>query len=84
MTQSPDGLYFTDNGAVYCGAHLGATAQATGRDISGQKIKRVSLYDVREWRTMTPALPDPCCEQCKKPFVGAEVTLLLADEADVL
>ena len=31
-------IYLVDNGAAYCEAHLGATAKATGRDISGQEI----------------------------------------------
>lgn len=38
MKIKADGIYITDNGAVYCGKHLGATAQLTGRDISGQTI----------------------------------------------
>lgn len=40
-------LYFTDNGAVLCGDHLGMTAKASGRDISGQKIEKVTPDDVR-------------------------------------
>lgn len=31
-------IYLVDNGAAYCGDHLGSTARATGRDISGQPI----------------------------------------------
>jgi hypothetical protein len=34
-------LYFTDNGRLLCGNHLGASAAYTGRDISGQRIARV-------------------------------------------
>lgn len=37
-----DAVYLTDNGAVYCGRHLGHTAQTTGRDISGQPIMEVT------------------------------------------
>ena len=38
----PDALYLCDNGACYCGRHCGTTAQYTGRDISGQKVLRVT------------------------------------------
>lgn len=41
----PDAIYFTDNGALLCGRHLGATAEASGRDISGQKIQKVTPID---------------------------------------
>lgn len=39
---SDDAIYLVDNGASYCGAHLGASARYTGRDISGQPIMRVT------------------------------------------
>lgn len=43
MRNPADGYnYFTDNGAVYCFHHLGASARYTGRDISGQKIETIS------------------------------------------
>ena len=71
-----DALYFTDNGCVLCGADLGSSAKHTGRDISGQKIQRVSLADVRAWRKDAPELPDLSCEQCGKGFVGAEERLV--------
>lgn len=35
-------IYLTDNGRALCGRHLGATAKATGRDISGQRIEVVT------------------------------------------
>lgn len=62
-------VYLTDNGRALCGEHLGQTAKATGRDISGQKIMVVA----------GPMLGDcaaigfvPACEQCgKKPQRGA-------------
>ena len=45
-------LYLTDNGALLCRDHLGETARTTGRDISGQKIHRLTAaerdYLVRE------------------------------------
>ena len=43
-------LYITDNGAIYCGTHLGASASYTGRDISGQPIERVSDEIARQWK----------------------------------
>lgn len=68
----PAALYFTDNGAVLCGEHLGTTAAYTGRDISGQPIQRVSLADVREYHLNGCDIPDICCEVCTKQFVGAD------------
>jgi len=45
-------LYLCDNGSLICENHLGATAWATGRDISGQRIHRLNAaeraYMVRE------------------------------------
>ena len=38
----PDTLFLTDNGACYCGSHLGASARFTGCDISGQAILQVT------------------------------------------
>ena len=50
MIEKP--LYLTDNGALLCREHLGATARYTGRDISGQRIHRLTdaerAYMVRE------------------------------------
>jgi hypothetical protein len=41
-----DALYLVDNGAVLCGAHLGSSARYTGRDISGQAIHRLNVFDL--------------------------------------
>lgn len=54
-------IYLTDNGAVYCGAHLGATARATGRDLSGQPILAVTDAVAREAKAMGLAA---ACERC--------------------
>jgi hypothetical protein len=35
-------LFFCDNGRLLCSEHLGATAKATGRDISGQRIMKLN------------------------------------------
>lgn len=48
MTIQPEAIYLVDNGAAYCGDHLGMTARHTGRDISGQPIYRVTPEDVRD------------------------------------
>ena len=57
--------YFTDNGAVLCFDHLGASARYTGRDISGQPIERISVSDLLAMRRDMPDLPTlGCCETC--------------------
>ena len=43
-------LYFCDNGRVACGKHCGMSAAYTLRDISGQRIKRVTWQDVEQAR----------------------------------
>lgn len=53
----PAALYLCDNGACYCGAHLGMTAKATGRDISGQRVLRLTDADRAEH-------PEIVCEGC--------------------
>jgi hypothetical protein len=56
-------IYFTDNDATYCGDHLGASAKATGRDISGQPILAVSKHAAR----VSLAMGYPvACEKCGK------------------
>ena len=58
-----DTVYLTDNGAAYCGLHLGASAMATGRDISGQEIYAIRPEDLRE-----SGMDRIRCEECgKKP-----------------
>ena len=55
-------LYFTDNGRVVCGRHCGSTAQYTGRDISGQKIERVTPEAAASWLA---EVGEPiACEDC--------------------
>lgn len=56
-----DALYFTDNGACYCGKHLGMSARYTGRDISGQKIERITPKVMAECQTIGFS---PKCENC--------------------
>jgi hypothetical protein len=56
-------IYMTDNGATYCGAHLGTTARMTGRDISGQPIMAVTPDVLSEAEAMGYV---PKCETCGK------------------
>lgn len=37
-----DVIYLGDNGAAFCGLHAGMTAKYTGRDISGQRVHKVT------------------------------------------
>jgi len=60
---NPDTLYLTDNGRALCGAHLGASARFTGRDISGQKIQAVRAEDARAAKAEGWAIT---CESCGK------------------
>ena len=55
-------LYFTDNGRVLCTDHLGFSARITARDISGQKIERVTEEDVKEAKAQPGWEPE--CEEC--------------------
>jgi len=43
---NPTALYLGDNGRCFCGKHAGATAQATGRDLSGQKVHKLNAADM--------------------------------------
>ena len=42
-------LYWADNGRVICAKCAGMSALYTGRDISGQKVERITVEDVRAW-----------------------------------
>ncbi len=56
-------VYLTDNGAALCGAHLGASARMTGRDISGQAIEPVTPAVAREFQSLAGGRV-PECELC--------------------
>ena len=45
----PGALYWSDNGRLVCRACAGFTARYTGRDLSGQKVARVTIGDVQAW-----------------------------------
>ena len=61
---NPDHLYFTDNGRVLCGEHLGMSAMYTGYDISGQKIVRVTPAEAEAAKRDLDCALD--CEDCGK------------------
>lgn len=65
----PDTIYLTDNGAAYCGEHLGATARASGRDISGQRIEPITPEALQEARLLGW---HPACERCGKQAKPAD------------
>ena len=53
-----DALYVGDNGRVYHGLCSGMSARFTGRDISGQKVERITEPEIQ-------ADPDLWkCERC--------------------
>ncbi len=59
-------IYLTDNGAAYCGEHLGANAKYTGYDISGQPIVEMTPeIAMEEWRVAGFDLKceEPRCER---------------------
>lgn len=45
----PGAVYWADGGRVVCLRCAGASALYTGRDVSGQKVARVTVEDVRAW-----------------------------------
>jgi hypothetical protein len=81
FTAKPHAIYLTDNGRALCGEHLGCSAAATGRDISGQSIMEVKPADVaacvrdEKWH--------PACETCGKK-AATESTGMKASEAGPL
>ena len=42
-------VYWADNGRLICATCAGASALYTGRDLSGQRVERVTLEDVARW-----------------------------------
>lgn len=66
-------IYLTDNGASYCGAHLGHAARTTGRDLSGQRIQPVTPELAQQARAEGWEVT---CEKCGK----AASTLYLPTE----
>lgn len=53
-------LYIADNGRLICSCCAGASAKYTGRDISGQRVARMTKSHAYEWVTMFDQPPQ--CE----------------------
>jgi len=58
----PGALYLGDNGRCFCAEHAGASARYTGRDISGQRVHRITAGDRAAWRIEVGS--EPQCEDC--------------------
>lgn len=56
-------LYFADNGRIICARCAGVSALYTGRDISGQRVSRVTVEDAKEWQDGT-GQPIACESGC--------------------
>ena len=68
-------LYEGDNGRIFCGACAGASATYTGRDISGQEVRRLTVDDADAFRAEMirygcPDLAEMCCESCGKTILS--------------
>lgn len=65
QTQTPalveGALYLADNGRVICAKCAGASALYTGVDVSGQRVSRFGVADVREW--LSYGIGDARCER---------------------
>jgi len=66
-----EALYLTDNGACYCGKHCGNMARYTGCDISGQKVSKLTIADVRA--SIATYKWEPECETCGRKLTLIEV-----------
>jgi hypothetical protein len=66
-----DALYLTDNGRCLCGKHCGNSARYTGRDISGQKVARLTANDIIE--SIRVYKWEPECESCGRKLSLVEV-----------
>jgi len=57
------GLYEGDNGRMLCHECSGMTAKATGRDLSGRRVVRMTDADDADWMAEIGSPMD--CERCK-------------------
>ena len=57
-------VYWGDNGRRLCVRCAGMSAKFTGRDLSGQKVARVRVEDVRTWEAEGELGPLACEEGC--------------------
>lgn len=65
-------VYLTDNGAAYCGEHLGASAKLTGRGLDGQAIDAVTPEYATEFKAIAGRVPE-----CEHPTCGRKASLLI-------
>lgn len=65
-------VYWADGGSAVCVDCAGASARYTGRDLSGHRVKRVSLADVRAWEA-EPDLGMLGCE-CRRVLLSTIAT----------
>jgi len=62
-------LYEGDNGRIFCGACAGSSAAYTGRDISGQKVHKMTVADADAMERELADIGYTCsCESCGKGF----------------
>lgn len=75
----PDALYEGDNGRILHGKCSGASATYTGRDISGQKVRRLSTADVAAYLAEVADLGiTEACEACRHQQKRAAETAVQA------
>ncbi len=71
-------VYESDNGRLICAGRTlregcaGTSAYCTGRDISGQRVRRIDLDDVREWPEDLGALRCECGRVTLHAVVGPD------------
>lgn len=57
-----DALYSGDSGRIFCGRHAGASARYSGRDLSGQRVHRITARDRQAWELEIGSAIS--CEDC--------------------
>lgn len=63
-------VYIGDNGRMMCCRCAGTSASYTGRDLSGQRVDRVSVADVRAWPAKLGTLACECGRVKLAPIAG--------------
>ena len=82
MVLKPDAYYEGDNGRILHGKCSGASATYTGRDISGQKVRRLTAADVVAFLAEVADLGiTEACEQCRHAQTRAAYHAAMAAEA---
>ena len=70
----PGAVYLSDCGHAVCIKCAGASALYTGRDISGQKVERVTVEDIHDWQRYDDLGPFTCDAGCTvlAPIAGPD------------